>query len=216
MTDDQGWGDSGYNGHPVLKTPHLDQMAREGIRFERFYSGAPVCSPTRGSCLTARHPYRYGITFANVGHLPLGEILLSEVLKQKGYATGHFGKWHLGTLTTEMKESNRGKPGNWTDFSPPWHHGFDTCFSTEAKVPTFWQADAYKKYGTHYWTGQNEMVAADQITGDDSQLIMDRVLPFVRHAAEQKTPFFAVIWFHAPHLPVVSARAVQKIIPPEK
>ena len=51
MSDDQGWGDTGYNGHPVLKTPNLDQMAKEGIRFERFYSGAPVCSPTRGSCL---------------------------------------------------------------------------------------------------------------------------------------------------------------------
>jgi len=60
MTDDQGWGDTGYNGNPVLKTPHLDEMARSGIRFDRFYSGAPVCSPTRGSALTGRHPYRYG------------------------------------------------------------------------------------------------------------------------------------------------------------
>jgi len=61
MSDDQGWGDVGYNGHPVLQTPHLDQMAAEGVRFDRFYSGAPVCSPTRGSCLTGRHPYRYGV-----------------------------------------------------------------------------------------------------------------------------------------------------------
>jgi len=61
MTDDQGWGDTGYNGHPVLRTPHLDRMARDGIRFDRFYSGAPVCSPTRGSCITGRHPHRYGI-----------------------------------------------------------------------------------------------------------------------------------------------------------
>ena len=98
MTDDQGWGDTGYNGHPVLKTPNLDRMAAEGLRFDRFYSGAPVCSPTRGSCLTGRHPYRYGVFFANVGHVRPEEITLAEALKTQGYATGHFGKWHLGTL----------------------------------------------------------------------------------------------------------------------
>lgn len=76
MTDDQGWGDTGYNGHPILKTPHLDEMAAEGLQFNRFYAAAPVCSPTRGSCLTGRHPYRYGIFFANVGHLPAEEFCL--------------------------------------------------------------------------------------------------------------------------------------------
>ncbi len=68
MADDLGWGDVGYNGHPHLKTSNLDAMAAAGLRFNRFYSAAPVCSPTRGSCLTGRHPYRYGIFFANVGH----------------------------------------------------------------------------------------------------------------------------------------------------
>ncbi|MFW6163921.1 MAG: sulfatase-like hydrolase/transferase, partial [Planctomycetota bacterium] len=111
MTDDQGWGDTGYNGHPVLKTPTLDAMARAGLRFDRWYAGAPVCSPTRGSCLTGRHPYRYGIFFANVGHMRKQEITLAEALKTQGYATGHFGKWHLGTLTTKTKDSNRGRPG---------------------------------------------------------------------------------------------------------
>ena len=60
MADDQGWGDTGYNGHPYLKTPHLDEMSQAGLRFDRFYSGAPVCSPTRGSALTGRHPYDQG------------------------------------------------------------------------------------------------------------------------------------------------------------
>lgn len=205
MTDDHGWGDTGYNGHPVLRTPHLDQMANEGIRFERFYSGAPVCSPTRGSCITGRHPYRYGITFANVGHMKKEEITLAEALKPLGYATGHFGKWHLGTLTTQIKEANRGKPGDSTHYSPPWENGFDECFSTEAKVPTYWTGNAYETYGTHYWTGPEEMVAAAEISGDDSKLIMDRALPFIEKAEDKKTPFLAVIWFHAPHLPVVSA-----------
>jgi len=205
MTDDQGWGDTGYNGHSVLRTPHLDQMAKDGVRFKRFYSGAPVCSPTRGSCITGRHPYRYGIPFANTGHIKKEEITLAEALKAQGYATGHFGKWHLGTLTTQIKDANRGKPGDKEHYSPPWNNGFDECFSTESKVPTYWKGDAYKTYGTYYWTGVDEMVPASEIYGDDSKLIIDRAIPFIRKAARQKTPFMTVIWFHAPHLPVVSA-----------
>jgi len=205
MADDQGWGDTGYNGHPVLRTPHLDQMAKEGLRFERFYSAAPVCSPTRGSCLTGRHPYRYGIPYANTGHLKKEEISLAEVLKTKGYRTGHFGKWHLGTLTTKIKDANRGRPGNTKDHALPSQNGFDVYFSTESKVPTYWKKGDYQSYGTHYWTGPDQMVPASEISGDDSKLIMDRALPFIREAAVEKKPFFTVIWFHAPHLPVVSA-----------
>jgi len=70
MADDQGWGDAGYHGHKILRTPCLDEMARHGVRLERFYAGAPVCSPTRGSCLTGRHPFRYGIFFANADCQP--------------------------------------------------------------------------------------------------------------------------------------------------
>ncbi|MCC6143543.1 MAG: sulfatase-like hydrolase/transferase, partial [Candidatus Hydrogenedentes bacterium] len=205
MSDDQGWGDTGYNGHPVLRTPHLDRMAAEGIRFERFYSGAPVCSPTRGSCLTGRHPYRYEIPTANAGHMKPEENTLAEALKPLGYTTGHFGKWHLGTLTKTVKESNRGGPEQTEHYSPPWDNGFDVCFSTEAKVPTYWKKGDYEAYGTHYWTGPGEMVPAAEIHGDDSTLIMDRALPFIQKAAAEDTPFLCVIWFHAPHLPVVSA-----------
>lgn len=60
MTDDQGWGDTAYNGHPYLKTPNLDAMSREGVTFTRFYSAAAMCSPTRGSCYTGRNPSRAG------------------------------------------------------------------------------------------------------------------------------------------------------------
>jgi len=205
MTDDQGWGDVGYNGHPVLRTPHLDQMSKEGIRFDRFYSSSPVCSPTRGSCLTGRHPYRYGITHANTGKMRDQEITLAEVLKGKGYVTGHYGKWHLGTLTTKIKDANRGREGNLKDYSTPWMNGFDECFVTESKVPTYWGEGTYEKYGTHYWTGPEKMVSGSEIKGDDSKLIMDHAIPFIRKAAKEETPFFTVIWFHAPHLPVVSA-----------
>ena len=88
MSDDQGWGDVGYNGHPYVRTPNLDAMSRAGIRFDRFYSGAPVCSPTRGSALTGRHPYRYGIYFANVGHIRKQEVTLAEALKTQGLRYG--------------------------------------------------------------------------------------------------------------------------------
>ena len=87
MSDDQGWGDTSYNGHPHLRTPYLDEMAHKGLRFDRFYSASPVCSPTRGSCLTGRHPYRYGIFYANSGDgasfypLPPQELTLAEALK---------------------------------------------------------------------------------------------------------------------------------------
>jgi len=206
MADDLGWGDTGYNGHPVLRTPTLDEMARTGIRFNRFYSAAPVCSPTRGSCLTGRHPYRYGIFSANVGHMRPEELTLAEVLKQKGYATGHFGKWHLGTLTKTVKDSNRGGPDGADHYSPPWENGFDVCFSTEAKVPT-WDPmidpETGKAYGTRYWREDGSIVD-DNLEGDDSRIIMDRVIPFVRRGAEAKRPFLAVIWFHASHMPVVA------------
>ena len=221
MSDDQGWGDTCYNGHPVLKTPNLDLMAKEGIIFERFYSGAPVCSPTRGSCLTGRHPYRYGIYFANEGHMKKEEITLAEVLKMQGYTTGHFGKWHLGTLTKTVEESNRGGQRGATHYCPPWENGFDECFSTEAKVPTWdpmlkpvgqkrnkwWNSIEpsvpAEAYNTHYWTGSEQM-AKDNLSGDDSSIIMDRTIAFIDKADRKKRPFLAVIWFHAPHWPVVA------------
>src|SRR5262245_38422274 len=136
MADDMGFGDPGFNGNKVIQTPHLDEMAKAGLKFERFYSGAPVCSPTRGSCLTGRHPYRYGIWSANEGHLRKQECSLAEVLRKQGYTTGHFGKWHLGTLSQDQ-DGRRGGTGENAHYAPPWEHGFDVCFSTEQAVPTF-------------------------------------------------------------------------------
>ncbi len=207
MADDLGWGDLGVQGHPQLHTPHLDRMAADGARFTRFYAAAPVCSPTRASCLTGRHPIRADIPSANRGHLRADEVTLQGLLKKAGYRTGHFGKWHLGTLTKTLVESNRGGPRGAAHFAPPWERGFDVCFSTEAKVPTFdpmRHPETGAPYGTHYWTGPGTKVE-DGLSGDDSRVIMDRALPFVRDSVAAGAPFFCVVWFHAPHLPCVAS-----------
>jgi len=214
MCDDLGYGDVGFNGNDIIRTPHLDAMAKDGARFERFYAGAPVCSPTRGTCLTGRHYFRYGVTHANKGCLPAEEINLAQLLKAQGYATGHFGKWHLGPLTKTITEGNRGGPAGAAYFAPPWERGFDVCFSNEAKVPT-WDpmitpAEGENRWGipgalwnTFYWDESGERVM-DNLAGDDSRVIMDRVIPFIEDAARQDQPFFAVVWFHTPHTPVVA------------
>jgi arylsulfatase A-like enzyme len=225
MADDLGWGDvQCFNPETAIKTPNLDAMAADGMQFKRFYSSSPVCSPTRASSITGRHPFRFGVYYANTGHMKTEELTIAELLKEQGYTTGHFGKWHLGTMTTEMEDANRGKPGNTEEFSPPWKNGFDVCFSTESKVPTWdpmlMPAKLDKKsghkgwdyikdpstavpYGTHYWNANGEIVR-DNLEGDDSRVIMDRVVPFIEKAAQEDKPFFAVVWFHAPHLPVVA------------
>jgi arylsulfatase A-like enzyme len=97
MGDDHGWEETGYHGHPHVKTPVLDEMAATGLRLDCFYAGHPSCSPTRGSCLTGRHPNRYG-TFAPGWSLRPEEITVAQLLRQAGYQCGHFGKWHVGPV----------------------------------------------------------------------------------------------------------------------
>lgn len=202
-------------------------LAEKGITLNRFYSASAVCSPTRGSCLTGRNPYRLGIPTANQGHLKDEEITLPELLKEEGYATGHFGKWHLGTLTTKIKDANRGRPGDSTNYSIPSMHGYDQYFVTESKIPTYdpmlkpkkfdvengeslrygWKAvkdkENAKQYGTHYWIGVEE-AETENLEGDNSKVVMDRVIPFIEKSVSRKDPFFSVVWFQTPHLPVVA------------
>jgi len=214
MCDDLGYGDTGFNGNETIRTPHLDRLCGEGAHFTRFYAGGPVCSPTRATCLTGRHYSRYGINHANAGCLPRQEITLAGVARQLGYATGHFGKWHLGTLTKTERDGNRGNPENAHLYSPPWKHGFDVCCSTESKVPTWDPAitphDPHRQWGepgapwtTAFWDQDGRRVT-DNLAGDDSRVIVDRAEPFIRQAVADGNPFLAVVWFHTPHEPVVA------------
>ena len=223
MCDDLGYGDTGFNGNDIIQTPSLDKLRSEGAHLTRFFAGAPVCSPTRGTCLTGRHHYRYGITTANDGKLPTQEVTLSKICKESGYRTGHFGKWHLGTLTTTSQDGRRAGPENTKEYSPPWIHDFDVCFSTESMVPT-WDpmispdglgpndpnyGTPGESFGTSYWNQNGERVE-DNLQGDDSRIIVDRVEPFIRDCVENSTPFLSVVWFHAPHRPVVAGEKYRK------
>ncbi|MFT5492920.1 MAG: arylsulfatase A [Limisphaerales bacterium] len=104
MTDDMGYGDAGCYGGTAFPTPHIDRLAEEGLRFTDFHSSGPVCSPTRAGLLTGRYQQRAGVPgviyapFNRNRHhgLQLSEVTFAEVLKDHGYATGAFGKWHLG------------------------------------------------------------------------------------------------------------------------
>ncbi|SNZ01528.1 Arylsulfatase A [Flagellimonas pacifica] len=226
MTDDQGWYDVGFNGNSKIKTPCLDSLAANGIILDRFYSASAVCSPTRASLITGRNSLRMDIPYANTGHLKEEEITIPEILQKEGYVTGHFGKWHLGTLTKQVPDANRGGKAEFTDdYSIPSEHGYDEYFSTESKVPTYdpmilpsvfeegeskrygWRSienqESTKAYGTAYWNGENQKVSKN-LKGDDSRIIMDRVIPFIDDSYKANKPFFTTIWFHTPHLPVVS------------
>lgn len=97
LADDLGYGDLGIHGNTVVRTPHIDSFARESVEWERFYV-TPVCSPTRASMMTGRHNFRTGVTdvFGSGCEMAKDEITVAELLRKDGYATGLFGKWHLG------------------------------------------------------------------------------------------------------------------------
>ncbi len=173
MSDDHGYGDSGFTGHPFVQTPHLDAMAREGVVFNRFLAAAPVCSPTRASVLTGRHAFR-----ANVPHhghyLRPDETTLAEALKSAGYRTGFFGKWHIGSVQPDT-------PTN------PGGAGFDEWLAGL----NFFDNDPYLSRNGRY----------EQIEGPGSVITMDETIRFLETHHDGSDPLFVVTWFPAPHDP---------------
>ncbi|YCM44208.1 sulfatase-like hydrolase/transferase [Verrucomicrobiaceae bacterium 227] len=173
MADDQGWGDVGYNGHPFVQTPELDAMAKEGLVFDRFYAGAPVCSPTRASVLTGRNAIRTKVT--NHGrYMRPQEQTIAESLKDAGYVTGIFGKVHLGS----------GQPDSRCN---PSGMGFDEWVIGL----NFFDNDPY--------LSRNGKV--EQHKGKGSVIAMDEALQFLKKHHEGDRPMFTVIWFPSPHDP---------------
>ena len=174
MGDDHGWHETGYNGHPHVRTPVLDDMASTGLRLDRFYAAAPVCSPTRASVMTGRHPNRIGTFSANWSIRPQ-EITIAQILKNAGYACGHFGKWHLGPVKAESPTS-------------PGAMGFEEWLSHD----NFFEMDPYLSHNGG---------PPEKHEGESSKIIVDAARHFISTARAAGRPFFVVIWFGSPHEP---------------
>jgi arylsulfatase A-like enzyme len=186
MADDMGWGQTSYNGHPVLKTPNLDAMAAAGLRFDRFYAGAPNCSPTRGTVMTGRSNDRAGVQ--NHGYaLRRQEKTVAQALRDAGYVTGHFGKWHLNGF------SGPGAPVLATDDHNPGEFGFDEWLS----VTNFFERDPLLSRKGKF----------EEFKGDSSEVIVDEALKFVRRTRSGGKPFLTVIWYGSPHSPYIATAA---------
>ena len=235
LADDLGYGDLHYAGGKAV-TPNLDLMAggEHSVRFDRFYSSSPVCSPTRGSLLTGRNHNRFCVWMANTAGrsckgggdfschtknpLPHSERTVAEILKERGYRTAAFGKWHLGDL--------KSSPGHEHLVSHPGQNGFDMWKVTERAVPT--STSNCGCFNTslcnlgHYWrrgpppcTNYHEPVDTsfsstedsgpplkahpDIILGDDSDFIVDEFTKFLDKTLSENKPFFAYIPFHSVH-----------------
>lgn len=183
MADDMGWGQTSYSDHPVLKTPNLDAMAAAGLRFDRFYAGAPNCSPTRSTVMTGRNNDRVGV-FDHGFPLRLQERTIAQALRDAGYATAHFGKWHLNGL------QGPGVPVLSSDERSPGAFGFETWLS----VTNFFDMDPILSRQGKF----------EQFQGDSSEIIVDEAMEYINARADDEAPFFVVIWYGSPHSPFVA------------
>ncbi len=185
MSDDHGWGDVSYYGHPIVKTPHLDDMAASGLRMDRFYAAGPVCSPTRASVLTGRNPNRMR-TFSFGFPIKPEEITLAELMKEKGYVTAHFGKWHIGSIRPES-DVNPGKLGFDYWLTSSNHFDNDPIFSRNGKLEEF--------------------------SGDGSMVLAEEVIDFIEEHEGRGKPYFIVLWFSNPHNPYRPKRKFRLMYP---
>lgn len=187
ITDDQGFGDIGFNGNPHIKTPVLDKFAQNSIRFNQFYV-SPVCAPTRSSLMTGRYSLRTGIhdTYNGGAIMAPDEFTIAEMLKNAGYKTGIFGKWHLGdsypsrTIDQGFDESVvhlSGGMGQVGDFTT-WFQKDSSYFN-----PVLWHNGNQQKYNGYC----SDIYAAEAIR-------------FME--ANKNKPFFCYLSFNAPHTPL--------------
>ncbi len=178
LTDDQGWNDAHFAGHPYVKTPNLDKFASQSTWFRQFYVAATVCSPSRCAFLTGRYPARHQIHghFASETEnaarsmpnwLDPNATTLAKLLHDSGYATAHFGKWHLG----------RNK-----DAPPPAKYGFGVSKTADGSGP------AFEEKQDPYFRAKS------------TALIVDETIQFIREHKEG--PFYANVWTLLPHAPL--------------
>lgn len=203
LADDLGYGDlSCYNSYKI-KTPNIDKMATEGIRFTQFYAGSAVCTPTRVSVLTGRYPLRFNVSHHfndQEMHLQAGIPTIPKELKKAGYNSKHVGKWHLGGLN-EMHIINRDSsmPG-------PIQHGFDHYLAMLEdplyRKPAMLERRLYKD-GAKYLVRDDKVLNPSNKHWTDVKT--DEALDFIEESNHSKTPFFLNLWFDTPHAPYEAA-----------
>jgi arylsulfatase B len=183
ITDDQGYGDLGFTGNPVVKTPHIDRLAAESSQLKDYHV-APTCSPTRAALLTGHWTNRTGVWHTVNGRSMLreNEITVGQLLKAHGYATGMFGKWHLGD-NYPYRPQDRG-------FTEVYYHGGGGVGQT----PDLWDNSYFD--GSYFHNGR--IVAAKGFCTD---VFFAEAHRFIREQAAAKKSFFAYIALNAPHSP---------------
>jgi len=186
ITDDQGYGDLGCHGNTQIRTPNIDTFYDESTRFTRFYV-SPVCSPTRASVMTGRYNYRTGVvgTYGAKGMMESSEITIAECLRDAGYATGLFGKWHLGD--------------HWP--MRPTDQGFQEVLCHQGGSIGHWSIPTrnYPPHNTYFdpvLQRNNSWVIS---TGYCTDIFFDAAIDFIE--ANRSQPFFAYIATNAPHIP---------------
>ena len=178
MSDDHGWTQTGYYGHPLVKTPNLDDMAAKGLRMDRFYATAPMCSPTRAAVLTGRSIDRSGVF--NVGDPINTQVMMrSTAFREAGYSTAHFGKWHLNGSGNPDHQIPASDPRN------PGQLGFDYWLSISTQ------------FNLNPVLSRNGV--PEQFEGDGSEVIVDEALEFIARETKKGRPVFVVVWYSTPH-----------------
>lgn len=196
LADDLGYGDLGCYGHPVIKTPHLDAFARQGVRLTQAYAASAVCSPSRSALLTGRTPHRNGVyTWIAEGsevHLRRSEVTLPTLLRRAGYATAHSGKWHLNGLF-----NHPGQP-------QPGDHGYDWWLATQNNA-----APSHENPVNFARNGQ----AVGRLEGYSAPLVAQEAITWLREKRDPAKPFFLAVWTHEPHYPIKSDPRFKALYP---
>jgi arylsulfatase A len=196
LCDDLGYGDLACYGHPKVQTPHIDHLAREGLRLTNCYAAAPNCSPSRTGLMTGRTPYRVGIhdwiPMFSPMHVRRSEITIATLLRNAGYDTCHAGKWHLNGQFNSPAQPQ------------PWDHGFNHWFSTQNNaLPNHRHPNNFVRNGK----------PLGALEGYSAPLVAAEAIRWLESGREREKPFFLYVCFHEPHEPIATDPQYAKLYP---